>query len=427
MRRVTSFHVLVAVTALGASLAFAQELPSAKPESVGMSSERLRRIHEVMQRHVDAGDIAGAVTAVARHGKVVHFEAHGYADPTAKTPMPKDALFRMASSSKPVTGVAIMMLVEEGRIHLSDPVSKFIPEFKQTKVAVLKPGQPDPGPRRPGAPKPLVDLVSANREITIKDLMTHTSGLLSGGLGSAVNEVEWKSTDTLATYIPKLGSVPLDFQPGTRWAYSAQAGIETLGRIVEIVSGMPFDQFLKQRIFDPLQMRDTYFNIPKEKEARLLPLFRRQNSAWQKLPTPGFLDTTTYFSGAAGLKSTAHDYLNFEQMLVSGGEFGGKRLLSPKSIQLMSIDQSNGLFRGVRGGEEGVAFGLTVYVTTDEAKASRWRTKGSFGWSGLFGTITWSDPKEDLTAVLMIQQANDEVQRDFSTAVMQAITVSDVK
>jgi CubicO group peptidase (beta-lactamase class C family) len=393
-----------------------------------MSSERLKRIHEVMQRHIDSGDIAGAVTAVARHGKVVYFEAHGFADPIAKQPMPKDALFRMASSSKPVTGVAILMLVEEGRIHLTDPVSKFIPEFKQSKVAVLRPGQPEPvSPRRPGSPKPLVDLVSANREVTIKDLLTHTSGLLSGGLGSQVNDVAWQPNDTLATYIPKLGAVPLDFQPGTRWAYSAQAGIETLGRIVEIVSGMPFDQFLKQRIFDPLGMRDTYFNIPTEKQSRLLPLFRRQNGAWQKIPTPSFLDTHTYFSGAAGLQSTAHDYLHFEQMLVNGGEYGGKRLLSPKTVQLMSMDNANGLFHGLRGNEEGVAFGLTVYVTTDEARASRWRTKGSFGWAGLFGTITWSDPKEDLTAVLMIQQASDEVQRDFSTAVMQAIAVSEVK
>jgi CubicO group peptidase (beta-lactamase class C family) len=422
-------HALFSLIALASAYSvFAQELPTAKPESVGMSSERLKRIHEVMQRHIDAGDITGAVTAVARRGKVVYFEAHGFADPVAKQPMPKDALFRMASSSKPVTGVAILMLMEEGRIHLNDPVSKYIPEFKNTKVAVLKPGEVMPvGPRRPGAPKPLVDLVSANREITIKDLMTHTSGLLSGGLGSMVNDVQFQSTDTLATYIPKLGATPLDFQPGTKWAYSAQAGIEVLSRVVEVVSGMTFDQFLKQRIFDPLGMSDTYFNIPENKQARLLQLYRRQGNEWQKQPTPAFLTSRTYFSGAAGLMSTAHDYLHFEQMLVNGGEYGGKRLLSPKSVQLMAMDHANGLFHGTRGTDDGVAFGLTVYVTTDEAKASRWRTKGSFGWAGAFGTITWSDPKEELTGVLMIQQANEEVQRDFSTAVMQSIVESNVR
>ena len=400
----------------------AQELTAAKPESVGMSAERLKRIHEIMQRHIDAGDIAGAVTAVARRGKVVHFEAHGYADPTTKQPMPNDALFRMASSSKPVTGVAILMLMEEGRLRLNDPVSMYIPEFKNSKVAILKPGEVMPvGPRRPGSPKPRVDLVSANRDITIKALMTHTSGLLSSGLGSMVNDLQWKADDTLATYVPKLGSVPLDFQPGTRWSYSPQAGIEVLSRIVEIVSGQTFDVFLQQRIFAPLGMRDTYFNIPADKQARLMPLYRWQENKWQKLPTPEWLSSKTYFSGAAGLMSTAHDYLHFEQMLANGGEYGGKRLLSPKTVQLMAMDHANGLFHGIRGGDDGVAFGLTVYVTTDEAKAVRWRSNGSFGWSGAFGTITWTDPKEELVAVLMIQQPNEQVQRDFGTAVMQSI------
>lgn len=406
-----------------AAAASAQELPTTKPERVGMSTERLKRINDIMQRHIDAGNITGAVTAVARRGQVVHFEAHGYSDPITKQPMSKDALFRMASSSKPVTGVAILMLIEEGKVRLNDPVSMYIPEFKNTKIAVLKPGEREPvGPRTASSPKPNVDLVSANREITVKDLMTHTSGLLSGGLGSMVAGVQRQPNETLATYIPKLGAVPLDFQPGTRWSYSPGAGIDVLGRIVEIASGLTFDQFLQQRIFGPLGMRDTTFNIAQEKQARLLPLFRKEGSEWKKQPTPAFLDTRTYFSGAGGLFSTAHDYLHFEQMLVNGGQLNGKRLLSPKTVQLMAMNHVGDLYRGLRGdADNGLGFGLTVYVTMNEAKAARWRTTGAFGWAGAFGTITWSDPQEELTGVLMIQQSNDVVQRDFSTAVMQAI------
>ncbi len=425
--RFTAFIAIALLTSVDAAVA--QELPVAKPEKVGMSSERLKRIHEIMQRHIDAGNITGAVTAVARRGQVVHFEAHGYMDPATKSPMPRDALFRMASSSKPVTGVAVMMLIEEGRVRLNDPVSLYIPEFKNMKVATPKPGEREPAaPRTATSPRPDVDLVSANREITIKDLMTHTSGLLSGGLGSAVFNVRRQPEDTLATYIPKVAKAPLDFQPGTKWAYSAGAGIDTLGRIVEIASGMSFDQFLKLRIFDPLGMRDTYFNIPQDKQSRLLPLYRREGSDWKKQPTPAFLDTRNYFSGAGGLFSTAHDYQRFEQMLVNGGNLNGKQLLSPKSVQLMSMNHVGDLYRGLRGGENnGLGFGLTVYVTLDEARAPRWRTKGSFGWAGAFGTITWSDPVEELTGVLMIQQSNDVVQRDFNTAVMQAIVESNVK
>jgi CubicO group peptidase (beta-lactamase class C family) len=405
----------------------ATDLSTTKAEGVGMSSERLRRIHDIMQRHIDAGRITGAVTAVARRGKLVHYEAHGFRDPNTKSPMPKDALFRMASSSKPVTGVAVLMLVEEGRIRLNDPVSAYIPEFKHMKVAVPKPGVSEQDARRANGGKGDVDIVAASREITIKDLMTHTSGLQSGGLGMLTHPVTRKNDETLATYIPKLAAAPLDFQPGTRWSYSALAGIDTLGRIVEIVSGKTFDEFLRTRIFEPLDMRDTHFVVPDAKQSRLLPLFRRNGEAWEATATPGWLDTRTYLSGAGGLYSSAHDYIRFEQMLVNGGALDGKRLLSPKTVHLMSQNHVGELYRGTGGTETGQGFGLTVYVTLDETKASRWRTEGAFGWSGAFGTITWSDPQEELIAVLMIQQSDATVQRDFNTAVMQAITQTNVK
>jgi CubicO group peptidase (beta-lactamase class C family) len=398
------------------------DLPASRAEKVGMSTQRLNRINEVMARHIETGNITGAVTAVARRGKVVHFEAHGYSDLETKTPMSKDALFRMASSSKPVTGVAVMMLVEEGRLRLSDPVSQYLPEFKNMKVAVPKAGQAEPPAQQgPDSPKPDVDLVPANREITIKDLLTHTSGLQSGGLGQAVSAVQRQPNDTLATYIPKLGSTVLDFQPGTRWRYSPGAGIDTLGRIVEIISGKTFDQFLRERVFEPLGMRSTFFNVPESERSRLQPLYRRVGSELRKADTPAFLATRTYFSGAGGLTSCAADYLRFEQMLLNRGELEGKRLLGSKTVELMGMNHVGDLYQGVRGGDQGVGFGLTMYVTLDEAKAPTWRSKGSFGWAGAFGTITWNDAQEELVGVLMIQQPNQQVQRDFHTAVMQAI------
>jgi len=412
------------IGALAVVCALAQaELPTAKPEKVGMSTERLQRINEMMQRHIDAGDITGGVTVVARRGKVVHFQAHGMMDLDAKKPMPKDAIFRMASSSKPVTGVAVMMLVEEGKIRLTDPVHKFIPEFKNTKVAVPKHGGPEPvGPFGPNRPKPEVDFVSANRDITVRDLLTHTSGLLSGGLGQAVSTVERKPGDTLADYIPRLGSVPLDFQPGTRWRYSAGAGIDILGRIVEIASGMTFDQYLSERIFKPLGMNDTYFNLPEDRQARLLPLYRKNVAKWEKAPTPQFLTSRKYFSGAGGLSSTAHDYLLFQQMFVNRGQLNGVRLLSPKTVDYMAMNHVNDLYnKGIRGDDNGMGFGLTMAVHVNEALTTARRSNGAYGWAGAFGTMTWTDPEEDLACVLMIQQPDSSVQRDFQNAVLQAI------
>jgi CubicO group peptidase (beta-lactamase class C family) len=414
---------LVVVAGLMLHTATATEVPAAKPEKVGMSTERLKRIDEMMQRHIDAGNITGAVTVVARRGKVVHFQAHGMSDVDAKKPMPKDAIFRMASSTKPVAGVAVMMLVEEGKIRLTDPVHKFIPEFKNTKVAVPKHGGPEPtGPFGGNRPKPEVDLVSANRDITVRDLLTHTSGLMSSGLGQAVSSVERKPGDTLATYIPRLGAVPLDFQPGTRWRYSGGAGIDVLSRIVEIASGQSFDVFLSERIFKPLGMNDTHFNLPEGKQARMLPLYRKAEGKWEKAPQPAFLNTRTYFSGAGGLVSTANDYLMFQQMFANGGELNGKRLLSPKTVEYMAMNHVKDLYNsGLRRDDDGMGFGLTMAVHVNSALTNARRSNGAFGWAGAFGTMTWTDPEEELAAVLMIQQPDPLVQRDFQNAVLQAI------
>ena len=406
----------LALIATACSLLVAQ--PVAKPDDAGMSAARLKRIHESIQRHIDAGEICGAVTAVARRGHVVDFEAHGLMDIESGKPMQKDAIFRLASMTKPITGVAIMMLVEEGKVHLSDPVSKFIPEFREMKVAM-------PAEHGAGAPaEPGFSLVPANREITIHDLLTHTSGLASGGLGAAqVPKIAPHSpTDTLASYVPKLAAIPLDFQPGTQWAYSGGAGPDTLSRIVEIVSGQTYDKFLRMRIFEPLGMKDTFFYPPAARRPRLVTLYRKSPNGLVKDPNQDGYSNPNYFSGAGGLISTAGDYLQFAQMLLNGGEWNGKRLLSPRTVELMASNHVGDMFNGKLGRPaHGMGFGLIVQVVEDNVAAGLRVSNGSFGWDGAFGTQVWVNPKEKMVTIIMIQTQVAQVQRDFENAVMQAI------
>ena len=392
----------------------AATLPNAKPEEAGFSSERLQRIHQMLQRRIDASDIAGAVTLVARNGRITHFEAHGLMDIETKKPMTKDAIFRMASMTKPITGVAIMMLVEEGKLHLTDPVSKFIPQFKDMKVAVLKAGATPAGPGT--AVPPQFYTVPADREITVRDLLTHTSGLVSGPISTAeAAKVARKPTETLADYIPRLGSPPLEFQPGSRWSYSPSAGFDTLGRIVEIVSGQTFDVFLKQRIFDPLGMKDTIFSPTEDRISRLASNYKKTAKGLEKVPDPG---PTKYFSGAGGLRSTADDYVLFGQMLVNGGQLNGKRLLSPRTVELMSSVFAPDTLPGRVRGE---GFGLSVRVVSDAGARNTFLSNGSYGWSGAFGTHFWVDPKQKMVAIYLVQTPTNEIRGDFETAVMQAI------
>src|SRR5688572_6513134 len=286
-----------------------------KPEDVGMSSERLARIKEAVQRQIDAGALPGAVTLVARRGKIVHFEAHGLNDVEAKKAMPKDAIFRLASMSKPIGAVAVMMMIEEGKVRLNDPVWRFIPEFKQAKVAVPKPGSAPAGRGR-GGPPPDVDLVDS-RAITVRDLLTHTSGLMSSGPGQATapqTATQRTPQDTLATYMPRLGAVALDFQPGTLWRYSGLHGFDVLCRIVEVASGMTIDRFMQQRLFDPLGMKDTGFTITAARQPRMAIMYRRvQGGGFERQADQGGLSSPTYFSCWGGMVSTAEDYLQFAQ------------------------------------------------------------------------------------------------------------------
>jgi CubicO group peptidase (beta-lactamase class C family) len=411
--RNTRCYTTILAAAISALPILAASIQAGKPEEVGLSADRLQRIHETMQRHIAAGDISGGVTLVARKGHIAHFEAHGQMDLEAKKAMQKDALFRIASMSKPITGVAIMMLVEEGKIRLTDPVSKFIPEFKGLKVAVTREGAP--GGR--GAAPPEFYTVPANREITIRDLLSHVSGLVSGTISTAeANKLGRKPTDTLADYIPRLGSVPLEFQPGSRWSYSPGAGFDTLGRIVEIISGQPFDQFLRQRIFGPLEMSDTTF-YPVEKQLPRVAV-RYQKAVNGLTKQEGNPPSSIYFSGAGGLSSTAEDYAQFGQMLLNGGVLNGKRLLGPKTVELMSSVHAPDTLPGRPPGR---SFGLSVQVVNNAVASNMRVSDGSYGWDGAFGTHFWVDPKEKIVGILMVQTSNQELMRDFENAIMQAI------
>ncbi|MDZ4801474.1 MAG: serine hydrolase domain-containing protein [Bryobacteraceae bacterium] len=377
---------------------------AAKPEEVGLSSERLKRIHDTMQAHIDAHDFSGAVTLVMRKGKLAHFEAHGLADVDAKKPMAKDALFRVWSMSKPVTGVAILMLMEEGKVRLTDPVSRFIPEFKGLKVGSA--GD------------------AAKREITIQDLLTHVSGLGSGPVGNGAMKQVSGSTrpgKTLAEYIPMWGKTSLEFEPGSKYAYSALAAFDTLGRVVEVVSGQSFDRFLRERLFDPLGMKEVWFEPPSEPIAARIPrTYHRVDGVIRQTEAIDKLYYPTYFSGGGGLKATTEEYAKFGAMLASGGQWNGKRLLSPKTVELMA---SVFVPDSMPGRAPGRGFGLSVQVVNDPVAASQRVSAGSFGWDGAYGTHFWVDPKEKIVGLMMIQtdNPNRQADRDFENAVMQAV------
>ena len=420
--RVTCAAAVFVVSLL--ALRPAAETATARPEDVGLSSERLARITEMMKRHIAAGEISGGVTLVARHGRIAHLEATGVTDIDTKKPMTKDAVFRIASMTKPVTGLAIMMMMEEGKLKITDPVSKYISSFKDLKVAVSE-------PKKAGAanaaaadePTPLKYYsVPAEREITIRDLLTHVSGLASGAMSNDSirrPEIARKPTDTLADFIPRLGRSLLEFQPGSRWSYSPQAGFDTLGRIVEITSGMPFDQFLRQRVFDPLGMKDVSFYPTDTLEPRLVTPYQIDpKGRMSKNTNPGSMQSKVYFMGSGGLITTAEEYAKFAQMLVNGGELNGKRLLSPRTVGYMASVHASDKLEGRVPGE---GFGLSVRVVRDAVASGARVSDGSFGWSGAYGTHFWVDQKEDLIAIMMIQTPVREMRPEFENAVMQAI------
>jgi len=397
--------------------------PTGKPEEVGLSAERLARINQMIERRIAAGDLAGAVTIVARKGRVVHHSAQGMMDLDSKKPMASSSMFRIASMTKPVIGVAVMMLVEEGKLHLNDPVSRYIPQFKDMKVAmpIATPPQGGAGGRAGGAgTAPRFYTVPAQRDVTIKDLLTHVSGLGSGPMGNSdIEKVARKDGETLADYIPRLGPTALEFQPGSRWTYSPGAGFETLGRVIEVASGLKLDQFFRTRIFDPLGMKDITFWPTDAQMPRVSTVYARGANGLTKTVMPNdTMSRNVYFRGSGGLYSTAEDYIPLGMMLANGGELNGKRLLSRKTVEMMSAAHVKDTLPGRPAGE---GYGLSVRVVTDHAVRGTMLSDGTFGWTGAQGTHFFVDPREELVGVLMVQTSNGEIQREFEDLVAQSV------
>jgi CubicO group peptidase (beta-lactamase class C family) len=390
--------------------------PTAKPEDVGLSAERLQRITQMLQRHISAGELAGAVTAVARKGRLAHLHAQGVMDLESRQPMTPASMFRIASMTKPVIGAAIMMLVEEGRLRLADPVSRYIPEFRGMKVGVPHAGSG----RAAGEGDVQFDRVPAQREITVKDLLTHVSGLGSGPMGdSDIARIARKDGEKLADYIPRLGKTTLEFQPGSRWTYSPGAGFETLGRVIEIASDTPLDRFLRTRIFDPLGAHDITFWPTDGQWPRVATVYAHGPTGLSRsVMRNDTMSRNVYFRGSGGLYSTAEDYARFGMMLANGGELNGRRLLSRKSVEMMSAVHVPDTLPGRPPGE---GFGLSVRVVTNHAARGTMLSDGTYGWSGAQGTLFFVDPKEQLVGVLMVQTSDAEVRREFEDLVAQSI------
>ena len=425
IRRLLSIAVLFFLFLLLDITAFSYEFPRTRPEEVGLSTERLERLTRVMQNYCDREGAPGMVLLVARNGRIAYERGLGKFRLDKPEPMPVDAIFRIASQSKAVTSVAIMMLMEEGRLLLDDPVSRYIPEFKETYVAVKAEGREVKG----------YSLVPARRPITIRDLLTHTAGI-SYGDGPARDEYlqagihGWYLTDknmTIGEVVKRLVKLPFDAQPGERFVYGYNTDI--LGYVVEVVSGQSLAEFVEKRITGPLGMKDTHFFLPETKASRLTPAYGLGEDGRIKMvedpaTSPYLYGPRKCYSGGAGLVSTAEDYARFLLMLQNGGELGGTRILSPKSVELMTSDHVGRLYSG-----GSVGFGLGFSIVKDLGASGIPGTVGAYGWGGAYFTTYWVDPVEKLTAVFMIQllpvPSNlGDLQDKFRTLVYQSIVTS---
>ncbi|MTI38359.1 serine hydrolase domain-containing protein [Fulvivirga lutimaris] len=383
-----------------------QELTKVAPEKVGMSTERLEHLSNTFQEYVDNEKLSGSVILLARKGQIAYFESFGSSDIESKVAMKNDAIFRIASQTKALVSVGIMILMEEGKLLITDPVGKYIPAFKTTTVA-----EPDGDGYK---------VVKAKRPITITDLLTHTAGI---GYGYGLGAEQWEKAEIQGWYfadrdepiqatIERLGNLPFEAHPGERFVYGYNTDI--LGALIEVVSGETLDAFLKNRILDPLGMNDTHFYLPKEKKDRLAVVYSPdgEKGGLKKAPSPGgmvgqgeYVDgPRKSFSGGAGLLSTAMDYAKFLQMMLNKGTFNGNRVLSRKSVELMTSDHiGNDMFPWVGG----TGFGLGFSVATNFALRSELGSNGEFGWGGAYHSTYWVDPQEELVVVYFTQLIPD--------------------
>ena len=414
-RLVRTLCVSALVACASAGLGSAEPvLPFAvAPEAVGLSSSQLARIEAVTQKHVESGVVPGAVMMVARRGKIAWYKITGFRDRAAKDPMRPDSIFRIYSMTKPIVSVAAMMLVEEGKMQVGDPVSKYLPEIANMKVGV----------ETSEGGKQALQLVDPAREMTVQDLLRHTSGLIYGTRGKSLVNAAYidakigNRDDSNEEFVAKLAKLPLRFSPGDRWEYGVSTDV--LGRVVEVVSGKTLGEFLQERIFAPIGMTDTGFSVPADRLGRAA-------QPWQmpEAPpmTPRFdvAQKPRFESGGGGLTSTIEDYLRFAILVADGGEFAGKRLLGSKTVEFMTADHN-----GARPGRPpGLGFGLGFEVRTSVGEAALPGSLGEYGWAGNAGTLFWIDPKEQLIAIYMVQ-VDDRVRimlrNQFRTMVQAAI------
>jgi CubicO group peptidase (beta-lactamase class C family) len=425
--RLAFIATMISISGIGNFAVLAQSnaagLPTAKPEDVGMSSERLARIRPAMQRYIDRGLVPGVVTLVARRGRVVQFEATGFRDAEAKAPMTTDTIFRIASMTKPIASVALMMLYEEGYFLLSDPIAKFLPEFADMKVVQTAGSNGDQAYK----------LVPATRPITIQHILTHTSGLANTYRGP--NQQEFNKTyarqnpnETMADVVKRLAKMPLNFQPGEAWEYGPATDV--VGRLVEVISGKTLDEFLRKRIFEPLKMKDTYFYLPTAKVNRFAANYQPDDKNDNKIKlveAPNaesryVKEPHVYFSGAGGLVSTAADYVRFHQMMLNGGELEGVRLLGRKTVELMTVNHIGDLPVWLTG--PGYGFGLGYSIIKDIGASRQPGSLGNYGWGGAFCTYFWVDPKEEVIGIVMTQvrpYTHLNIRQEFQVLVNQAI------
>lgn len=421
-------YILFVFLAFGSG--FAQDRATAPPvlqpgiaQEQGMSDERLARIDYMLKNAVDSNQVPGVVALITRNGKIIYQKAYGKADEKGK-PLKTNTIFRIASQTKAITSTAVMMLWEEGKFQLDDPISKYIPEFKNPRIL-------DTFNTSDGS----YTSTPAEHEITIRHLLTHTSGLGYGVIDgdkrfqriykdAGITDLYTTENISIAESVKKLAKLPLHHDPGTAFVYSE--GLDVLGYFIEIVSGMPFDEFLRTRIFDPLGMNDTWFYLPKEKHDRLVNIQQKTDGVWKDYPVT-FYDpdypkkgAKRFFSGGAGLSSTAEDYATFLQMYLNQGHYNGTRILSRTTVQSIMGNQTGQLF-GAAGKEYGLAFGL---VTTDGQDLGGQGSKGTFDWGGYFNTQYFADPKEQVIGILMKQTRDtpgDETGWKFRQMVFAAI------
>lgn len=400
-------------------------LTETSPESVGISAERLARIDKMCEEEVATGNVPGIVSLVARNGKIVHWKAYGMAENQNGRKMKRDDIFRIASQTKAITSTAVMMLWEEGKFKLDDPISKYIPEFKNQQV--LKSFQYS-DTTWTGEP--------IKNEITIRNLLSHTSGIGYGIIDgderfkmiyakAGITDLFTTEKITIAESVKKLAKLPLHHNPGESFTYSE--GLDVLGYFIEVVSGMPFDEFLKTHIFDPLGMNDTRFYFPDEKANRLVAVQQKVNGNWEKYPVT-FYDTDypvkgakSFFSGGAGLSSTAKDYATFLQMYLNGGEYNGVRILSRTTVDIILSNQLGDIRGDKSDSQFGLAFGLLTQIGQNKGGNG---STGTFDWGGYFNTQYFADPVENVIGIIMKQTqgpVNDQSGWKFRQMVFQTI------